>query len=78
MGGMLMQGQITITNWQQFVPTLLIVLTTFIYIPLMLSDIVQQVCVAAPETGFQQAGFASPQRCCTVILLQQALPLTRS
>jgi hypothetical protein len=39
-----LQGQITVNNWQQFVPTLLIVLTTIIYIPLSVVDIIQQVC----------------------------------
>jgi hypothetical protein len=38
-----LQGQITVNNWQQFVPTLLIVLTTIIYIPLSVVDIIQQV-----------------------------------
>jgi hypothetical protein len=40
---LLLQGHISTHNWQQFVPTLLLVLTTVVYIPLTMTDIVQQV-----------------------------------
>jgi hypothetical protein len=52
---LLLQGEITLRNWQQFVPTLLIVLTTIIYIPLMLSDIMQQVRPRCTQAGRHKA-----------------------
>jgi len=37
------QGRISTSNWQQFVPDLLLLLTTIIYVPLTINDIVQQL-----------------------------------
>jgi uncharacterized membrane protein YadS len=63
-----LQGQITINNWQQFVPTLLIVLTTIIYIPLSVMDIVQQVQIVARLELFQPVLLRSTMVCLGVPL----------
>jgi hypothetical protein len=38
-----LQGDINMDTWQQFIPSLLLVLTAFVYVPLTLYDIIMHV-----------------------------------